>query len=140
MISLITPQRTLVEAANAYPYGWLAAKLIEPGHPIFNEQDKDNTKSLREAESAFRRDSREFKARRGRSSKGRGHGGRFTGFDLLPRISPYQINQTLKAWTARYMGASAQGVTNNLNKSGQLLECFKFGDSSYLIANCAKNK
>ena len=77
---------------------------------------------------------------RGRSLKGRGRGGRFTRYDLPPRRTPYQINQVLQAWTPRHMGASAQGVASMFNKTGKLLECFKCGDSSHVIANCPKNK
>ena len=48
---MIKQQITLVEAANATPYGWNVAKHLEPGQGIFSEQDKDNTKALREAEA-----------------------------------------------------------------------------------------
>ena len=50
MKHLITNQIMLVEAANAPPYGWMAAKHMESGHGIFSLEDKDLMKSLREAE------------------------------------------------------------------------------------------
>ena len=62
---------------------------MEPGHGIFSEQDKDNTKALREAEMAVRRDNREFIARRDRSIKGRGRGGRPNRSSLPPRRNPF---------------------------------------------------
>ena len=75
MKHLITTQIMLVEAANAPPYGWMAAKHMESGHGIFSLEDKDLMKSLREAEMVVWRDTREIKACRGNSSNwGRGRG------------------------------------------------------------------
>ena len=34
-----------MEATNALPYGWMAAKHIEPARGIFSIEDKDNMKS-----------------------------------------------------------------------------------------------
>ena len=62
MKHLITTQIMLVEAANAPPYGWMAAKHMESGHGIFSLEDKDNIKYLREAEMMFRRNIMEFTA------------------------------------------------------------------------------
>ena len=39
-----------VGAANASPIGWMAAKQVEYGHGIFSLADKENLKSLREAD------------------------------------------------------------------------------------------
>ena len=47
---LITTQRMQVGAANASPIGWMAAKQVEYGHGIFSLADKENLKSLREAD------------------------------------------------------------------------------------------
>ena len=41
----------LVGATNVTPYGWNVAKHLEPEYGIFSEQDKANTKALREAEA-----------------------------------------------------------------------------------------
>ena len=62
MNKLLTTQRTLVEAANASPYGWSAAKHMEEEYGIFSAEDKTNMKALCDAEMAIRRDNREFKA------------------------------------------------------------------------------
>ena len=50
MKHLITTHIMLVVAANASPYGWMAAKQVEYGHGIFSLADKENLKSLREAD------------------------------------------------------------------------------------------
>ena len=49
MDKIVKQQITLVEAANATPYGWNIAKHLEPEQGIFSEQDKANTEALREA-------------------------------------------------------------------------------------------
>lgn len=47
---LITTQRMQVGAANTLPFSWMAAKQIEYGHGNFSLDDKENLKSLREAD------------------------------------------------------------------------------------------
>ena len=56
MKGLIQVQRTLLEAANSSPYGWMAARHMEDEQGVFTLDDKDNTKALREAEGCVRRD------------------------------------------------------------------------------------
>ena len=51
MDDIVKQQITLVEAANATPYGWNVAKHLEPEHGIFSEQDKANTKALSEVKA-----------------------------------------------------------------------------------------
>ena len=50
MNKIVKQQIMLVEAPNATPYGWKVANHLEPEKGIFSEQDKANTKALREAE------------------------------------------------------------------------------------------
>ena len=64
MDKIVKQQITLVEAANVTPYGWNVAKHLEPEHSIFSEQDKANTKALREAEASVWSDNRKFNPRR----------------------------------------------------------------------------
>ena len=45
MDKIVKQQISLVEAANATPYGWNVAKHLEPEHRIFSEQDKVNESS-----------------------------------------------------------------------------------------------
>ena len=124
-----------MEAANTLSYGCRAAKHMEAGHGIFSEDDKDNTKSLREAEMVVRRNNREFKACQGGSSnKGRGRAGHSTRWDNHPRKTPDQIGWALMVWTSKHFGYSPQMVASKFNKSGKLLECFKCGHTSHLIA------
>ena len=59
----------LVEAANVTPYGKSAARLMETEHGVFYEQNKANTKVLREAEALVRRNNREFSARKNTKKK-----------------------------------------------------------------------
>ena len=70
MYKIVKQQITLVEAANATSYGWNVAKHLEPEHGIFSEQDKANTKALREAEASVRRDNKEFNARKNIKKRG----------------------------------------------------------------------
>ena len=121
MKHLITTRRTLVEAANASSYGWMAAKHMESGHGIFSLEDKDLMKSLREAEMVVRRDTREFKAHRGNSSnRGRGIGVRKNWWDNSNKTLEH-IGQALWEWSNKHMKGAAQGVFNKYNKSGKVL-------------------
>ena len=70
MDDIVKQQITLVEAANATPYGWNVAKHLEPEHGIFSEQDKANTKALRDAEASVRRDNKEFNTRKNTKRRG----------------------------------------------------------------------
>ena len=140
MKHLITAQRLLVEAANASPYGWMAAKHMESDHGIFSLEDKDNMKSLREAEMVVRMDTREFKARRGNSSnRGRGRGVCKTRWDNSNKTLEH-IGQALWEWSNKHMEGAAQGMSNKYNKSGKVLECFRCGDTSHLVASCPKEQ
>ena len=95
MNKLLTTQRTLVEAAKASLYGWSAAKHMEEEHGIFSTEDKTNTKALRDAEMAVRRDNREFKARRGNYSP-RGRGGKRTRWEANNQAVPPQAAKTVQ--------------------------------------------
>ena len=55
MNKIVKQQIMLVEAANATPYGWKVANHLEPEKGIFSEEDKANTKALREAEGFYSR-------------------------------------------------------------------------------------
>ena len=141
MKSLHTMQRTFVEAAKTLSYGWRAAKHMEAGRSIFSRDDKDNTKSLREAEMVVRRNNREFKACQGGSSnKGRGRAGRSTRWDNHPRKTPDQIGWALMVWTSKHLRTLPQMVAKKFNNCGKLLECFKCGNTSHLIAQCPKKQ
>ena len=95
MKKLLITQRTLVEAANASPYGWNAANKMEEEHGIFSLEDQTNTKALCEAEMAVRWDTREFKARRGNISNRGGRGGKRTRWDSSIQETPVQVQQAL---------------------------------------------
>ena len=83
MEKIVKQQIKLVEAANATPYAWNVAKHLEPEHNIFSEQDKANTKALREAEASVGRDNRKFITRR-KDIKKKG-GTRFNKYIYHPR-------------------------------------------------------
>ena len=57
MNKIVKQQIMLVEAANATTYGGKVANHLEPKKGIFSEEDKANTKALREAKGFVRRDS-----------------------------------------------------------------------------------
>ena len=84
----------LVEAANATLYGWKVANHLEPEKGIFLEEDKANTKALREAEGFVRRDNKEYNARRRNFWKRGGFRGR--GFFNYKRggFLPYPVSRT----------------------------------------------
>ena len=67
---IVKQKITQVEATNTTPYGWNVAKNLEPEHGIFSEQDKANTKALREAEALVQRDNREFNTRKNTKRRG----------------------------------------------------------------------
>ena len=47
VVSLCNTQHTLVEAANASPYGWAATKHLEKEKGVFSIEDVENTKLLK---------------------------------------------------------------------------------------------
>ena len=121
------------------PYRWKVANHLEPEKGIFSEEDNANTKTLREAEGFVRRDNKEFNARRRDFRKRGGFRGR--GFFNYKRggFSPYPMsraNNWASNWTNKNVGVPAQQVAAKYNRSGAPLACFKFGDSSHLIAQC----
>ena len=103
MDKIVKQQITLVEAANNIPYGWNVAKHLEPKHGIFSEQDKANTKALREAEASVRRDTKEFNAKKNTKRRG---GTRWNKSAQPPRRTPAQ-NTWINLWITRYMGVAA---------------------------------
>ena len=137
MNKLITTQRTLVEAANASPYGWSAAKHMEEEHGIFSNEDKTNTKALRDAKMAVRRDNREFKAHRGNSTFC-GRGAKRTRWEANNQAVPTQATKAVQDWAAKNVRTGgANHPANKLGKtSGKPLECFKCGATTHLVANC----
>ena len=97
MDKIVKQQITLVEAENATPYGWNIAKHLEPEHSIFSEQDKANTKALREAEASVRRVNREFNTRKKDIKKKGGTG--FNKGAYHPRRTPTKHAKN-NLWTA----------------------------------------
>ena len=106
------------------------ANHLEREKGIFSEEDKANTKDLREAKGFVRRDNKEFNARRRDIRKRGGFRGR--GFFNYKRggFSPslmYRINNWASNWTNKNVGVPAQQVAAKYNRSGAPLACFKYG-------------
>ena len=82
----------------------------------------------------------EIKARRGNSSnQGKGRGVNKPQWDNSNKTLEH-IGQALWEWSNKRMEGTAQGVFNKYNKSGKLLECFRCGNTSHLMASCPKEQ
>ena len=96
MKDLLGAQRTLLEAANASPYGWHVARYMDKNQNIFSENDSENMEELRKVEGFVRRDQKEFKAQRGASSnRGRGKRGGWTRWNNAPKSTANQLAQAI---------------------------------------------
>ena len=104
------------------------------------EQDKDNTKALREAEGFVRRDNKEFNARK-KDFKKRGGTKWLSGRGLFPyKRGGYASHPMARSNVGafKYNGFPAQQGVARYNNSGAPPVCFKCGDSGHLIAQCIK--